>query len=138
MQKEIVIFLCNNCIPHGSGIESQWTRDDVHVEVKMLPCSGKISVQYIFHALEGGKDGICIFACPPGECTLFQGNYRAYVRIENAKRLLAEIGLDPEAIRLVHFSKDGTKEELLGAIRHFIDEISQSEKKPEGMLMHTG
>jgi F420-non-reducing hydrogenase iron-sulfur subunit len=137
MQKEILVFLCNNCIPAWDGLESRLAQDGAHLEVRKLPCSGKASVQYIFHALEGGKDGICIFACPTGECALFQGNYRAQVRVENAKRLLAEIGLDPAVIRLVHFSKNGTMEELRREISDFIDGMPRGGKKRESILQGT-
>jgi coenzyme F420-reducing hydrogenase delta subunit len=134
MHKEIVIFLCNNCIPPGAIIESQWTRDGIHTELKILPCSGKISVQYLLHAIEGGKNGICIIACPLGDCSFFQGNYRAHVRIENVKRLLKEIGLEPDMVRLIHFSKESKEEELKGAIRDFVDSIAGTGKAQIGIL----
>ena len=94
MEKDVIVFLCNNCIPKGVRLPRQWVQKDLHVEVKAVPCSGKITTQYLFHAFEGGKHGVCVITCPKGECTLSQGNYRAQIRVKNVKNLLREIGLD--------------------------------------------
>jgi len=74
--------------------------------VHEIPCSGKVDTQYLMHALEGGGRGICIVACPEGACHLAQGNYRAEIRIGAVKRLLGEIGMEPERAELVHGSPD--------------------------------
>ena len=43
--------------------------------MREVPCSGKTDGQYLLHALEGGGRGLCVVACPKGECHLAQGNY---------------------------------------------------------------
>jgi coenzyme F420-reducing hydrogenase delta subunit len=123
---EVLVFLCNNCIPVGTNLDALPGRNDIHVEVKILPCSGKISVQYLFHAIEGGKKGICLIACPQGECTLFQGNYRAHIRIENVKQLLTEIGIPQETVGMIYFSKQSPCTELYKAIDDFVDRIERA------------
>jgi coenzyme F420-reducing hydrogenase delta subunit len=99
---DIVIFVCKNCIPQAADLPAQWTDQGMHVRTKEIPCSGKIEVQYMLHALEGGVRGLCIVTCPVGECTLAQGNYRSEMRVNTVKRLLSEIGLDPARAELVH------------------------------------
>jgi F420-non-reducing hydrogenase iron-sulfur subunit len=69
--------------------------------------------QYLFHALEGGGRGICVVACPKGECHFAQGNYRAEVRVRTVQRLLTEIGLEPQRAELVHGSADQPLEQLV-------------------------
>jgi len=74
--------------------------------VHEIPCSGKVDTQYLMRALEGGGLGICIVACPKGDCHLAQGNYRAEIRIGAVQRLLGEIGLQPQRAELIHCSPD--------------------------------
>jgi coenzyme F420-reducing hydrogenase delta subunit len=66
----------------------------------------------MFHAIEGGSTGVCIITCPLGKCTLTQGNYRANIRVGNVKRLLTEIGVEPERVEIIHFSPDDSIEKL--------------------------
>ena len=91
---EVVIYVCKNCIPQGGRLPQQWKQDGLRVFVRTVPCSGKVDGQYMFHALESGAAGLCVVACPKGECTLAQGNYRAEIRIRTVQRLLSEIGFD--------------------------------------------
>jgi len=87
------------------------------VQVREVPCSGKIDVQYLLHAFEGGAQGICVLTCPQGECLRVQGNYRAEVRVRTVKRLLAEIGSEPERIALAHCSPQDPAERVERAAR---------------------
>ena len=95
---------------------SQWREGDVHVRVRQIPCSGKIDAQYLFHALEGGASAVCVIACPKGECTLTQGNYRAEVRVRTVQRLLGEIGLDPQRAAILNCPADASVDHLKGLI----------------------
>ena len=52
---DAIVYICHNCIPESAHLPRQWTRGGVHVQVRTLPCTGKTSTQYIFHALEGGN-----------------------------------------------------------------------------------
>lgn len=92
----VCVYVCHQCIPKGQHLPHQWTQDGVHVQVTELPCSGKTDAQYLFHAIEAGARGVLVVACPQGECRLAQGNYRAETRIRTVRRLLAEIGMEPE------------------------------------------
>jgi coenzyme F420-reducing hydrogenase delta subunit len=103
---DCIFFLCKNCIPGGKSLPAQWTEAGMHVRIKEIPCSGKIDAQYILHAFEGGVKAVGVIACPQGDCTLSQGNYRAEMRVRTVQRLLAEIGLDPERIELLRCSSD--------------------------------
>jgi coenzyme F420-reducing hydrogenase delta subunit len=128
---DIVVCVCHNCIPGGGRLPRQWDQDGFHVAVREMPCSGKVDVQYMFHALEGGGCGICIVMCPRGECTLIQGNYRAEIRIRTVQNLLKEIGLEEERIELLHFSPEqGSRNELEENIREAVRKICELGKSP--------
>jgi F420-non-reducing hydrogenase iron-sulfur subunit len=101
---DVVVYVCANCLPPASALPRQWKHCGAHVIVRQMPCSGKVDVQYLFHAIEGGARGLCIVTCPKGECHLAQGNYRAEVRIRTVQRLLCEIDIDPQRAVLLHCS----------------------------------
>jgi len=91
----------------------QWTQNGNRVRVTVLPCSGKTDLQYLLHAIEAGVQGLLVVTCPRGECRLSQGNYRAEVRIGTVRRLLGEIGLEPERAELAHCAPDDNLEDLI-------------------------
>lgn len=125
--KDIVVYVCHNSIPDGQSLPRQWHQDGAHVFVTEVPCSGKIDAQYLFHALESGGRGVLVVTCPEGECRLSQGNYRARVRIHTVKRLLSEIGLEPERAQLTQCSPDENIEHL---VRESIQLICDLDENP--------
>ena len=98
---DIILFICNNTVSPDGRLPRQWRQDGAHVLVRQVPCSGKMDGQYLLNAMEGGLQGICVVTCPKGKCQLAQGNIRAEVRIGTIRRLLSEIGLEPERAELV-------------------------------------
>jgi coenzyme F420-reducing hydrogenase delta subunit len=103
---DVIVYFCTNCIPEGGRLPRQWMHDGMHVVVREVPCSGKIDGQYLLHAFEGQARGVCVVACPRGECQLAEGNYRAEVRVRTMQRLLAEVGIQPERLELIHVDRD--------------------------------
>ena len=120
---DVIAYVCRNCTAESRSVPRQWNQDGLHVVVQEIPCSGKIDGQYIFHALEVGVQGLCVVACPKGQCTLAEGNYRAEVRIRTVQRLLTEIGIESDRAELLHCSPDDPPqriEELIrGAVQRF-------------------
>ena len=119
----VIVYICLNCIPEGNHLPRQWMEGDRHVLVKEVPCSGKIDLQYLFHSLEGGACGVCVTTCPAGECSLSQGNFRAEVRIRTMKRLLEEIGLEPERVTLLKPSCDLSFDQLEKEVRQAVQAL---------------
>jgi len=127
---DVIAFVCRNAIPEGEHLPRQWDQDGVHVVVREVPCSGKMDGQYLFHALEGGVMGLCVVACPKGRCRLAQGNYRAEIRIGTVRRLLAEIGIEPERAELINCSVDDTAERLEELVRAAAERFSALGESP--------
>jgi coenzyme F420-reducing hydrogenase delta subunit len=117
---EIIVYLCRNSLADIGSFPVQWTRSGIHIRVRLVPCSGKIDIQYMFHALEAGKAGVCVITCPHGECTLTQGNYRADIRVRSLKKLLVEIGLDEDCVTLIHAPSDATVDSL----KNMVDNVA--------------
>jgi len=120
---DVIVYICHNSIPAGKHLPRQWQQDGVNVLAQEVPCSGKMDAQYLFHALEAGVRGLCVVACPRGECHLGQGNYRAEVRIRTVSRLLEEIGLEPQRAELLHFSPDDPFDQLEQVVRDAVRRV---------------
>jgi coenzyme F420-reducing hydrogenase delta subunit len=64
-------------------------------------CTGRVDLGFILRAFSNGTDGVFIGGCWPGECHyLTEGNYFALSIVHLAKKLLKQIGVSPERLRL--------------------------------------
>ena len=127
---DVIVNVCQNCIPPGNHLPRQWRQDGIHVVVREVPCSGKIDSQYLLHALEGVTYGLCVIACPKGKCHLAEGNYRAEIRIRTVRRLLAEIGIEPERADLLHFSPDDPFSQVEQLVRGAVERLASLGRSP--------
>lgn len=108
----------------------QWKNGEVHVAVREVPCSGKIDAQYLLAAMEGGGRGLCMVTCPKGECRLAQGNLRAEIRIATVRRLLAEIGIEPQRVELLRSGPDHPFERFERLVREAAARIGDLGESP--------
>ena len=129
---DVIVYVCRNCFGEGERLPRQWDEQGAHVLVREVPCSGKMDAQYLLGALEGGLCGICVVACPQGECSLAEGNYRAEVRIRTIGRLLAEIGIEPRRAQLLHCSPDDPPGRLRQIVRDAVAEFCALGESPIG------
>ncbi len=120
---DVLVYVCANCIEQAGTLPRQWNHDGAHVVVHEIPCSGKVDTQYLMHALEGGARGLCIVACPKGECHLAQGNYRAEIRIHAVQRLLDEIGLEQQRAVLVHCCPNDPPQRLKQVVEEAVAQL---------------
>ena len=130
---DIVVFVCANCIPAGGRLPQAWDHEGARVRVQEIPCSGKIDGQYLLHALEEGSRGLCVVACPVGDCHLGQGNFRAEIRVRTVQRLLAEMGLEPQRAELVRCSPNDPPEHLRALVDQALARIYALGESP---LLH--
>ncbi|MBC7344493.1 MAG: hydrogenase iron-sulfur subunit, partial [Clostridia bacterium] len=59
---------------------------------------------YILKAFENGADGVMVVGCQEGNCKDISGNVRARKRVEYARRLLEEVGLERERLKMYHLA----------------------------------
>jgi len=68
-------------------------------------CSGRVDLTHVFGAFSEGADGVFIVGCHLGECNyITHGNYHALSTVHLAKKLLAQVGLNPERLMLEFIS----------------------------------
>jgi len=63
-----------------------------------VPCAGKIDLDYILNAFVAGADGVMVMACHPGNCKSDKGNTFAQWRVNDAYRMLEEVGLEKDRL----------------------------------------
>jgi F420-non-reducing hydrogenase iron-sulfur subunit len=107
----ILAFCCHYCAYAAADLAgSMRLQYPSNVRVLRLPCTGKIEVNYILAAFERGIDGVIVAGCLEGGCHFLEGNLRARRRVERAKKLLEEIGLEPERLDMFNLSSaEGTR-----------------------------
>lgn len=64
-------------------------------------CTGRVDLAFILRAFSKGADGVFIGGCWPGECHyVTEGNYDVLKNVHIAKKLLEQIGINPDRLRL--------------------------------------
>ena len=107
----IVAFCCHYCAYAAADLAGTMRLQyPGSVRVLRLPCTGKIEVNYLLAAFERGVDGVIVAGCLEGGCHFQEGNLRARRRVERAKQMLEEIGLEPERLEMFNLSSaEGTR-----------------------------
>ena len=104
-EPEITAFYCIYCgymaADTAGALQVQYP---ANVKFVRMPCTGKTDVRYLLEAFEQGADGAYIVACPIGNCHHVRGNERGRARVQRAKKILDEIGLDGERLDMFFMS----------------------------------
>src|SRR5512143_880823 len=64
-------------------------------------CSGRVEPEFVLRALREGADGVLIAGCHPGSCHYVDGNLKALRRFALLRRVLHQLGVEPERLQLV-------------------------------------
>ena len=101
----ILAFCCHYCAYAAADLAgSMRLQYPDNVRVLRIPCTGKIEVNTILAAFERGIDGVIVAGCLEGGCHFIEGNLRARRRVERAKQLLGEIGLETDRLEMYNLS----------------------------------
>jgi coenzyme F420-reducing hydrogenase delta subunit len=89
-------------------------------------CTGRVDLAFVFRAFAKGADGVIIGGCWPGECHyVTEGNYGALGNSYVGKKLLAQIGLSPDRLRIEWIgASEGTRfAEVMSAFAETMREL---------------
>ncbi|HPA45909.1 MAG TPA: hydrogenase iron-sulfur subunit [bacterium] len=101
----LLAFCCHYCAYAAADLAgSMRLQYPENVRVLRLPCTGKVEINYLLSAFEYGADGVIVAGCLEGGCHFLEGNLRARRRVERAKEILAEIGIEPERLEMYNLS----------------------------------
>lgn len=100
-EPRIVGFLCNWCSYTGADLAgTSRIQYQPNVRVIRVMCSARVDPTFVLQALARGADGVLICGCHPGDCHYTEGNYKALRRYRMLKRLLRDLGVEEERVRL--------------------------------------
>jgi F420-non-reducing hydrogenase iron-sulfur subunit len=131
-QPRIVAFFCNWCTYLAADLAgTSRIKYAPNAEVVRVMCSGRIDVQFVLKAFAKGADGVLIGGCHPGDCHYQEGNYKALRRFRLLQRLIRQMGIEEERLRLEWISAaEGDR------VRVVIDEMVAT-LRPLGPLYKT-
>ena len=101
-EPRILGFLCNWCCYAGADLAGvSRYQYPPNIRVIRVMCSGRVDPAFILRAFSNGTDGVFIGGCWLGECHyITEGNYDALSMMHLTRKLLGEIGINPERLRL--------------------------------------
>jgi coenzyme F420-reducing hydrogenase delta subunit len=99
---KILGFLCNWCCYAGADLAGvSRYQYPPNIRVIRVMCSGRVDLAFILRAFSNGIDGVFMGGCWPGDCHyITEGNYLSLSMMHLCKKLLAQIGVNPERLRL--------------------------------------
>ncbi len=101
----IVAFCCHYCAYAAADLAGSLRfQYPPSVRVVKVPCTGKLDVQMVLDAFEHGADGVMVAGCLEGDCHYQRGNLHARRRVDGVKRLLQQVGIEPERVRMFNMS----------------------------------
>ena len=80
------------------------------MRVIKLPCVGKIDAIHVLKAFAAGADGVFVAGGPLGQCRFMEGMITAQKKIEYTKKLLKELGIEPERLEAIALSQTEGKQ----------------------------
>lgn len=97
----IVAFFCNWCTYTAADLAGvSRLKYPANARVIRVMCSGRIDPQFILEALAKGADGVLVGGCHPNDCHYGEGNYKMLRRYRLLRRMLADMGIPAERVRL--------------------------------------
>ncbi len=120
----IVAFFCNWCTYTAADLAGvSRLKYAPNVRVIRLMCSGRVDPQFILDALARGADAVLVGGCHPGDCHYVEGNYKMLRRHQLLQRMLTDLGIEPERVRLEWISAaEGEK------VKRVINEMTEQIK----------
>ncbi len=101
----IVAFCCIYCAYAAADLAgSMRLQYPSNVRIIRTPCTGRLEVEYYLRAFENGADGVLVAGCEEGSCHFKEGNLIAKRRVNYARKLLAESGLEADRLKMVNVS----------------------------------
>ena len=101
-EPKLVGFLCNWCSYAGADLAGvSRFQYPTNLRVIRVMCSGRVHPAHILEAFKDGADGVLVAGCHiPSDCHYISGNFKAQRRVAMVKKLMEQLGIEPERLRL--------------------------------------
>jgi F420-non-reducing hydrogenase iron-sulfur subunit len=100
-EPKIIAFLCNWCSYSGADAAGRAQKElSPTIKIVRVMCSGRVDPQLVVTAFREGADGVLVLGCHPGDCHYKTGNTKALRRMTLLGRMLAQMGVNEDRLRL--------------------------------------
>jgi coenzyme F420-reducing hydrogenase delta subunit len=104
-EPQILAFCCKYCAyAAGDLAGSMRLNYPANVKIIQVPCTGRVDMLHLLRAIEEGADGVYVAGCLEGECHFLEGNLKTKRKVAAVQKALAEIGIEPERVRMFNLS----------------------------------
>ncbi len=127
----IIVFCCQNSAYEAAQMAQVFQMSapapNAFQTIK-VPCAGKVDVDHILKAFQAGAEGVLVLACHKDNCKSQQGNTFAGWRVEDAKRMLSEVGLEEERLGFATIASNMPVEfvRITGEMEHKLNQLGPS------------
>jgi len=120
----IIAFHCSNCASSAANVaqELNLALPD-NVKVVEVPCTGRIEILHLLKPFEEGADGVYVAGCQEDSCRYISGITQAAKRVAHVKKILEEVGIEPERIDVFNLYA-GKGQRLVEAAREMTDRVA--------------
>ncbi len=119
----VIGFTCNWCSYRAADMAgTSRIKYPPNVRLIRLMCSGRVDPTFVLKALTEGADGVLIAGCHPGDCHYIEQNYKTLRRHRLLQRTLAQLGIEPERIRLT-WASAAEGAQLAKTMTEFVEEM---------------
>jgi coenzyme F420-reducing hydrogenase delta subunit len=95
-EPKIMAFLCTWCSYAAADLAGVSRMEyPPNIRVIRIPCTGRMSPNFILAGLQQGADAVWVSGCHPGECHYLEGNYYARRKFALMKNFLEHTGIEP-------------------------------------------
>ena len=104
-EPQILAYCCKYCAYAAADLAGSMRLEyPPNVKVIQLPCSGRVDMLHLLKAIENGADGVYVAGCLEGECHFVEGNLKTRKKVEQVKKTLAAVGIEPERVEMYNLS----------------------------------
>ncbi|MFO7987240.1 MAG: hydrogenase iron-sulfur subunit [Desulfatiglandaceae bacterium] len=102
---QIIAFYCSNCASSAATIaEGMKKALPDNIKTVQVPCSGRIEILHLLKPFEEGADGVYVAGCQEDSCQYISGISKATRRVDQVKKILESLGIEPERIDVFNLS----------------------------------
>lgn len=129
-EPKIIAITCNFCSYAGADLAgTSRIQYPTNVRIIRVMCSGRVDPTFVLRALQEGADGVLIAGCHIGDCHFLAGNAKAAKRFAVLSKLLKQVGLEPERVRLEWISAS-EGEKFAKVIRSMVQDLKRVGPNP--------
>lgn len=108
---KIIAFCCQYCAYAAADLAgSMRLQYAPNIRIVLVPCTGRVDIIHLLRAIEDGADGVYVAGCLEGGCHFIKGNIKAKKRVAYIRKMLDEIGIEQDRVRMFNLSASDAPE----------------------------